>query len=209
MIFVPTRKIGETLQRYLRDQGLETPFYHAKLGSAWDREQLLKRFVSESHPSCESDHLHQRFWYGARRFERTISYSLAAPLIRRGLLFRSSVERDVTGSRPLLSFFIIPIPRATGATTFVFCVLWLRRPLRAHPSISEQRRSVTKFDKSKLWPAWWDRMPASDEHWSTILPNRKLPLAAASRHGYWNGFSRTAEWSEKKQLVAMLVADAR
>ena len=31
-------------------------------------------------------------------------------------------------------------PRATGATTFVFCVLWLRRPLRAHPSISEQRR---------------------------------------------------------------------
>jgi len=40
MIFVPTRKIGETLQGYLRDQGLETPFYHAKLGSAWDREQL-------------------------------------------------------------------------------------------------------------------------------------------------------------------------
>jgi len=50
MIFVPTRKIGETLQDYLRDQGLETPFYHAKLGSAWDREQLLKRFVSESLP---------------------------------------------------------------------------------------------------------------------------------------------------------------
>jgi ATP-dependent DNA helicase RecQ len=50
MIFVPTRKIGETLQGYLRDQGLETPFYHAKLGSAWDREQLLKRFVSESLP---------------------------------------------------------------------------------------------------------------------------------------------------------------
>jgi ATP-dependent DNA helicase RecQ len=50
MIFVPTRKIGETLQGYLRDQGLETPFYHAKLGSAWDREQLLKRFVSESFP---------------------------------------------------------------------------------------------------------------------------------------------------------------
>jgi ATP-dependent DNA helicase RecQ len=50
MIFVPTRKIGETLQGYLRAQGLETPFYHAKLGSAWDREQLLKRFVSESLP---------------------------------------------------------------------------------------------------------------------------------------------------------------
>jgi hypothetical protein len=26
MIFVPTRKLGETLQGYLRDQGLETHF---------------------------------------------------------------------------------------------------------------------------------------------------------------------------------------
>ena len=42
MIFVPTRKIGETLQGYLRDQGLETPFYHSKLASAWEREQLIK-----------------------------------------------------------------------------------------------------------------------------------------------------------------------
>jgi hypothetical protein len=50
MIFVPTRKIGETLQDYLRDQGLETPFYHSKLGFAWDREQLVKRFVGESYP---------------------------------------------------------------------------------------------------------------------------------------------------------------
>jgi ATP-dependent DNA helicase RecQ len=50
MIFVPTRKIGEALQAYLRDQGLETPFYHAKLGSAWDREQLVKRFEGESYP---------------------------------------------------------------------------------------------------------------------------------------------------------------
>jgi superfamily II DNA helicase RecQ len=50
MIFVPTRKIGETLQSYLRDQGLETPFYHSKLASAWEREQLIKRFVGESYP---------------------------------------------------------------------------------------------------------------------------------------------------------------
>ena len=50
MIFVPTRKIGEALQRYLRDQGLETPFYHSQLASAWDREQLVKRFVGESAP---------------------------------------------------------------------------------------------------------------------------------------------------------------
>jgi ATP-dependent DNA helicase RecQ len=50
MIFVPTRKIGETLQKYLRDQGLDTPFYHSQLASAWEREQLLKRFVGESRP---------------------------------------------------------------------------------------------------------------------------------------------------------------
>jgi hypothetical protein len=50
MIFVPTVKKGEALQGYLRDQGLETPFYHSKLGSAWDREQLLKRFVGGSLP---------------------------------------------------------------------------------------------------------------------------------------------------------------
>ena len=50
MIFVPTRKIGEGLQKYLRDQGLETPFYHSQLASAWEREQLVKRFVGESRP---------------------------------------------------------------------------------------------------------------------------------------------------------------
>jgi ATP-dependent DNA helicase RecQ len=50
MIFVPTRKIGETLQGYLRDQGLETPFYHSQLASPCEREQLIKRFVGESHP---------------------------------------------------------------------------------------------------------------------------------------------------------------
>jgi ATP-dependent DNA helicase RecQ len=53
MIFVPTRKIGETLQRYLRDQNLETPFFHSKLGSAWEREQLIKRFVGESYPRVD------------------------------------------------------------------------------------------------------------------------------------------------------------
>ena len=50
MIFVPTRKIGEALQRDLRDQGLETPFYHSQLASPWEREQLVKRFVGESRP---------------------------------------------------------------------------------------------------------------------------------------------------------------
>ena len=50
MIFVPTRRIGEALQKYLRDRGLETPFYHSQLSSAWEREQHVKRFVGESRP---------------------------------------------------------------------------------------------------------------------------------------------------------------
>ncbi|WP_407116264.1 helicase-related protein [Bradyrhizobium sp. LMG 9283] len=50
MIFVPTRKIGEALQKYLREQRLETAFYHSQLGDAWKREQLLKRFSGESRP---------------------------------------------------------------------------------------------------------------------------------------------------------------
>ena len=53
MIFVPTRTIGEALQKHLRERGLETPFYHSRLGSAWEREQLVKRFVGESQPSVD------------------------------------------------------------------------------------------------------------------------------------------------------------
>jgi ATP-dependent DNA helicase RecQ len=53
MIFVPTRKIGEALQKYLSEQGLETPFYHSQLSGAWEREQLLKRFSGESRPEVD------------------------------------------------------------------------------------------------------------------------------------------------------------
>jgi ATP-dependent DNA helicase RecQ len=53
MIFVPTRKIGETVQEHLRSEGLETPFYHSQFASAWDREQLVKRFVGDSRPSVD------------------------------------------------------------------------------------------------------------------------------------------------------------
>jgi ATP-dependent DNA helicase RecQ len=53
MIFVPTRKIGLALQGYLGEHGLETPFYHSQFGNAWEREQLLKRFVGESRPEVD------------------------------------------------------------------------------------------------------------------------------------------------------------
>jgi RecQ family ATP-dependent DNA helicase len=53
MIFVPTQKIGQALQSYLHEQGLETPFYYSRLGDAWEREQLLKRFVGDSRPTVD------------------------------------------------------------------------------------------------------------------------------------------------------------
>jgi superfamily II DNA helicase RecQ len=53
MIFVPTRKIGMALQKYLGEHGLETPFYHSQLDKPWDREQLLKRFVGDSRPEVD------------------------------------------------------------------------------------------------------------------------------------------------------------
>jgi ATP-dependent DNA helicase RecQ len=53
MIFVPTRKIGEALQKHLSEQGLETHFYHSQLSGAWEREQLFKRFSGESRPEVD------------------------------------------------------------------------------------------------------------------------------------------------------------
>ena len=53
MIFVPTRRIGMALQKYLCEHGLETPFYHSQLDKPWDREQLLKRFVGDSRPEVD------------------------------------------------------------------------------------------------------------------------------------------------------------
>ncbi|TBE22942.1 RecQ family ATP-dependent DNA helicase [Rhizobium ruizarguesonis] len=50
MIFVPTARIGQELQSNLRNSGLEVPFYHSKLGTEWERQELLKRFQGESRP---------------------------------------------------------------------------------------------------------------------------------------------------------------
>ena len=53
MIFVPTRKIGEDLQRQLDQWGLQIPFYHSNFGESWDREQLVKRFSGQSKPEID------------------------------------------------------------------------------------------------------------------------------------------------------------
>lgn len=50
MIFVPTARIGQELQNDLANNGLDVPFYHSKLGTEWERQELLKRFQGESRP---------------------------------------------------------------------------------------------------------------------------------------------------------------
>lgn len=50
MIFVPTARVGQELQSNLRNNGLEVPFYHSKLGTEWERQELLKRFQGDSRP---------------------------------------------------------------------------------------------------------------------------------------------------------------
>jgi superfamily II DNA helicase RecQ len=53
MIFVPTVKIGTALQQELAANGHDLPFYHAKFGSGWDREQIIKRFNGQSQPEID------------------------------------------------------------------------------------------------------------------------------------------------------------
>jgi ATP-dependent DNA helicase RecQ len=53
MIFVPTVRVGEQLREALLAAGQDIPFYHSRLASTWEREQLVKRFLGQSHPSLE------------------------------------------------------------------------------------------------------------------------------------------------------------
>ncbi|OBQ83782.1 DNA helicase [Mesorhizobium sp. WSM3873] len=50
MVFVPSTNVGEELQAAVRDLGLEVPLYHSKLGNAWERQELVKRFLGQSKP---------------------------------------------------------------------------------------------------------------------------------------------------------------
>jgi ATP-dependent DNA helicase RecQ len=51
MLFVPTVKTGDMLRQGLRSLGLEVPFFHAKFGTATDREMLLGRFTGRLEPA--------------------------------------------------------------------------------------------------------------------------------------------------------------
>lgn len=54
MVFVPSTKVGEELQAALRNLGLKVPFYHSRLGNAWERQELVKRFLGQSRPLTRS-----------------------------------------------------------------------------------------------------------------------------------------------------------
>ncbi len=50
MIFVPTVKVGETVQEGLRKAGCDVPFFHAKMGTANERDTLLGQFTGRLDP---------------------------------------------------------------------------------------------------------------------------------------------------------------
>jgi len=50
MVFVPSARVGEELARQLAELGLDVPLFHSKLGSSWERSELLQRFLGESRP---------------------------------------------------------------------------------------------------------------------------------------------------------------
>ncbi|MER9119839.1 RecQ family ATP-dependent DNA helicase [Mesorhizobium sp. M0954] len=50
MIFVPSAKVGDELKSNLAALGLDAPFYHSRLGTPWERQELVKRFLGQSRP---------------------------------------------------------------------------------------------------------------------------------------------------------------
>jgi ATP-dependent DNA helicase RecQ len=52
MLFVPTVKVGEKLQRGLRARGLNVPFFHSRIGTANDRDLLLGQFTGRLEPAA-------------------------------------------------------------------------------------------------------------------------------------------------------------
>ena len=58
MIFVPTKKIGEALERDLAAEGLTTPFYHSKLGSAVGARAAYETVRRREPTRGEPHHMH-------------------------------------------------------------------------------------------------------------------------------------------------------
>jgi ATP-dependent DNA helicase RecQ len=54
MVFVPTVKVGQSLQEGLKSLGLTVPFYHSKCGSANERDMLLGQFTGRIQPAVRN-----------------------------------------------------------------------------------------------------------------------------------------------------------
>ena len=54
MVFVPSVRVGEQLQQALRAARVDIPFYHSRLGSPWERQELVKRYLGQSQPVVDS-----------------------------------------------------------------------------------------------------------------------------------------------------------
>lgn len=52
-MFVPSTKVGKELQAAVRNLGLEVPLYHSRLENAWERQELVKRFLGQSRPTVD------------------------------------------------------------------------------------------------------------------------------------------------------------
>ena len=99
--------------------------------------------------NCGSDYMH-RLWNGARRFGCPNGYSLAASVVGRRLL--TGVRSSGTRRAPAVHVLLHNARR--GESNDVELLHFMAKRLsRAHSwmRLRKQRRSLTKFNKSKLW----------------------------------------------------------
>jgi ATP-dependent DNA helicase RecQ len=54
MIFVPTVRIGDALRNALKQEGVDLPFYHSKLGTANERDLIIGRFTGRLDPALDA-----------------------------------------------------------------------------------------------------------------------------------------------------------
>lgn len=54
MVFVPSTKVGDDLRSRLSAMGLDIPFFHSRLGTSWERQELLQRFLGKSRPEVDA-----------------------------------------------------------------------------------------------------------------------------------------------------------
>jgi ATP-dependent DNA helicase RecQ len=53
MVFVPSVRVGEELKQTLAGLGIDIPLYHSRVGTAWERQELAKRFLGQSKPAVD------------------------------------------------------------------------------------------------------------------------------------------------------------